>query len=412
MKSFNRIFAAVILGIMLIFTLSNIYLQSNGDSSGRPYRVEINRIAEEIRQNGFENIDLLDYEYVTGIERSDGSDSFFDGGSSDYAVREINVEIYRFDYIIDPSKSDSAIIIRVNIILAVMSALILAVMFFIKLKILRPFESFRDIPYELSKGNLTVPVKESKNRFFGKFLWGVDLLRENMEEQKKRELDLQRDKKTLILSVSHDIKTPLSAIKLYSKALSKGLYKDKEKQLEIAESINEKADEIEEFLSEIISASRDDFLNLEVNCGEFYLSELVSKISVYYREKLSLVHTDFSVGHYCDCILKGDFDRSIEVLQNVIENAVKYGNGHKIEISFSEEDGCQLITVRNSGCTLPETELPHIFDSFWRGSNAEKSQGSGLGLYICRQLMRKMNGEIFAEIQNEYMNVSAVFLKA
>ncbi|MCI7804402.1 MAG: sensor histidine kinase [Oscillospiraceae bacterium] len=95
-----------------------------------------------------------------------------------------------------------------------------------------------------------------------------------------------------------------------------------------------------------------------------------------------------------------------------MENAVKYGDGHTIEISFSEEDNCQLITVRNSGCTLPETELPHIFDSFWRGSNSEKSQGSGLGLYICRQLMRKINGEIFAEIQNEYMNVSAVFSKA
>lgn len=85
---------------------------------------------------------------------------------------------------------------------------------------------------------------------------------------------------------------------------------------------------------------------------------------------------------YCDCILKGDFARSVEVLQNVIENALKYGDGHAIEIIFSEEDNCQLITVRNSGCTLPETELPHIFDSFWRGSNSEKSQGSGLGLYI------------------------------
>jgi hypothetical protein len=172
MKSFNRIFTAVILGIVLIFTFSNVYLKSNGDSSGRPYRVEINRIAEEIRQNGYENTDLSGYKYVTGIQRSDGSDSFFDGGSSDYAVREINGEIYRFDYVINPSKSDSAIIIRVNIILAVMSALILAVMIFIKLKILKPFESFRDIPYELSKGNLTAPVKENKKPLFCKISLG------------------------------------------------------------------------------------------------------------------------------------------------------------------------------------------------------------------------------------------------
>ncbi len=56
-----------------------------------------------------------------------------------------------------------------------------------------------------------------------------------MEQQKQRELDLQRDKKMLLLSLSHDIKTPLSAIKLYSKALSKGLYDGREKQIEIAE---------------------------------------------------------------------------------------------------------------------------------------------------------------------------------
>lgn len=76
-------------------------------------------------------------------------------------------------------------------------------------------------------------VKEDKSRFFGRFIWGVDLLRENMEQQKQRELDLQRDKKMLLLSLSHDIKTPLSAIKLYSKALSKGLYDGERNRLKL-----------------------------------------------------------------------------------------------------------------------------------------------------------------------------------
>lgn len=72
----------------------------------------------------------------------------------------------------------------------------------------------------------------------------------------------------------------------------------------------------------------------------------------------------------------------------------------------------QLICVRNSGCALPDTELPHIFDSFWRGSNVKNRSGSGLGLYICRQLMRKMNGDIFARIKDDCMLVTAVFPKA
>ena len=103
----------------------------------------------------------------------------------------------------------------VNVLLGIMVVMIIGVMLYIRLKILRPFEKLIDIPYELSKGNLTAPVKETKNRFFGRFMWGVDMLRENIEQQKERELSLQRDKKMLLMSLSHDVKTPLSAIKLY-----------------------------------------------------------------------------------------------------------------------------------------------------------------------------------------------------
>lgn len=409
MKAFNKVFAAVFIIIVLIFFGANIALHNaEASENGRPYRVEINRIALEIEKNGFESVDLSAYNYVTNIEKY--SDNFYDT-ESDYAVRKIGGELYRFDYTASAEKNHNAAVI-VNVVLAVMSVMILAVLIYIKRKIISPFDTLKDVPYELSKGNLTAPIKENKSRFFGRFIWGVDLLRENMEQQKKRELDLQKEKKTLLLSLSHDIKTPLSAIKLYSKALSKGLYSDKEKQQEITRNIGVKADEIERYVSQIISASREDFLTFDVKNGEFYLSEVVKNIEDYYTEKLSLVKIDFEIGNYTDCLLNGDIDRSIEVLQNIIENAVKYGDGRQIKISFSEEENCILIYVKNSGCTLSENELPHIFESFWRGSNADKIGGSGLGLYICRQLMHKMNGEIFAKTDNEFMSVTAVFQKA
>ena len=410
MKAFNKIFVAVIAMIILIFAVFNLlFASSDNTDSGRPYRVEINRLVFEIEQSGFDSVDMSGCEYVTHIEKY--RDKFYDS-DSDYTIREINGVLYRFDYRTDMESDKSSVMLMVNIILGILSAMIIGVLIFIRIKILLPFENLTNVPYELSKGNLTCPIKEDKSRFFGRFIWGVDLLRENMEQQKQRELDLQRDKKMLLLSLSHDIKTPLSAIKLYSKALSKGLYDGREKQIEIAESINTKADEIESYVLQIITASREDFLSLEVEMGEFYLSELISKIKLYYTEKLRLIRTDFFVGSYMDRLLKGDLDRSVEVLQNVMENAIKYGDGKSIDIQISEEDGCLLITVRNSGCTLSENELPHIFESFWRGENAENEKGSGLGLYINRQLMHKMNGEIFAEIKDGFISVSMVFSKA
>ena len=237
------------------------------------------------------------------------------------------------------------------------------------------------------------------------------MLRENMEEQKERELNLQKDKKMLLLSLSHDIKSPLSTIKLYSNTLSKGLYTDKEKQNQILESINEKVDEIESYVTQIITASREEFLSLEVNNGEFYLSELMSKIKIYYTEKLGYLKTNFTIDEYNNCIVNGDLERGIEVVQNIMENAIKYGDGKNIGINFSEEDGCTLLTVINSGCTLLDSDLTHMFESFWRGTNAQNEKGSGLGLYICRELMHKMNGEIFANIKNGEMRITVVFGK-
>lgn len=406
MRAFNRIFAAVIIMLTVLFAAANIILAADGSDGGRPYRVEINRLALQIEEYG--HADISDCEYVIGIEKYSGN--FFDT-DNDYIVREINGELYRFDYKTEVGSDRTRITVTVNVILGVMAVLIISVMLYVKFKILAPFEKLTDVPYELSKGNLTAPVKETKNRFFGRFLWGVDMLRENIEQQKARELELQKEKKMLLLSLSHDIKTPLSAIKLYSKALSKGLYESHEKQIEIAESINAKADEIESYVSQIVTASKEDFLSFDVNMGEFYLSELVTRIKGYYVEKLSLIGTDFSVSGFSDCLLSGDIDRGVEVVQNVMENAVKYGDGNSISLSFSEEDGCILAAVRNSGCTLADTDLPHVFESFWRGANAEKIAGSGLGLYISRKLMRKMNGEIFAEICDGNMCVTAVFAK-
>lgn len=411
MKSFNRIFIVIIAAAALIFILANAAASGFGESpAGRPYRVEVGRISLTIERDGFESVDLSKYKYVSGVYQYSDSADFYNS-DSDYIIREINGQLYRFDYSHTDNTNKVRITLLINIIIGIMTLLIIGVMLFIRQKILRPFEQLTDVPYQLSKGNLTVPIKENKSRFFGKFIWSINLLRENMEAQKLREMELLKEKKTLLLSLSHDIKTPLSAIKLYSKALSKGLYSP-DKTGEIAENINAKADEIEGYVSQIITASKEDFLSLNVNPGDFYLSELIKNLSDYYSEKLALIKTDFDITDYSDCLLKGDINRSIEVFQNIIENAVKYGDGRYIGISFSREENCVLISVKNSGCTLPESELIHIFESFWRGQNSKSSQGCGLGLYICRQLMNKMGGEIFAEIHDSFMIVTAVFEKA
>ncbi|MCR5212852.1 MAG: HAMP domain-containing histidine kinase, partial [Eubacterium sp.] len=218
--------------------------------------------------------------------------------------------------------------------------------------------------------------------------------------------------KTMLLSLSHDIKTPLSAIQLYTKALQEGIYETEEEKQEALSGIMSKIEEIKTYVDEIYRVSREEFMEFDVNSGDLYMSEVMDSIGAYYSDKLSVLHTKFIMDEYEDCLLSGDKDRLIEVLQNLMENAIKYGDGRKISISFSEEEDCKLITVENTGCTLEEGEINNIFDSFYRGSNTSNIQGNGLGLYIVKQLMTKMDGDVFVEKEEDIFKVTVVVRKA
>lgn len=324
-------------------------------------------------------------------------------------MEEIAGKLYRIEY---AEKRNSRLPLYINISMLCMMIVTITVLMYAYHKVLKPFQHMSNLSYELAKGNLSMPVKEEKSKLFGRFLWGMDMLREKLEHNKERELKFQRERKTLILSLSHDIKTPLSSIELYSKALSEDLYDTQERKDEALQGIAKNVKEIKGYVDEIVTASREDFLNLEVSMGEYYLSEVMCGIESYYKDKLSVIHTEFYMDEISECLVKGDKNRLVEVVQNVMENAIKYGDGKSIRISYDEEEDCKLIHIENLGCNLKQEELPNLFDSFYRGSNSTGMKGSGLGLYICKTLMHKMDGEIFAGMKEDVFCVTIVIRKA
>ncbi len=399
MKAYKNMCIAVITVFLLLTAVLNIFLVGAKDSSEGIYRVEAKRLADEISQTG--SYDLEKYPHITGVFTGDG----LYRSDEHYLIIEIGETLYRVEYTVGSGRHGIAV---VNCVLGALFLLVTGLLYYIRGHIIVPFGRLNNVPQELARGNLSVPMPEEKSRFFGKFTWGVNLLRESIEDSRKKEITMQRDKKILLLSLSHDIKTPLSAIKLNAKALAKGLYKDEEKQRAAAESINTRADEIEHFVSEITKAASEDFMSFEVTLGEEFLSVIITRIDARYTPQLSMSGTELAIRKYDDCILSCDPDRLAECLQNLIENAIKYGDGRRIEISFDKMDGCELITVSNTGCTLETKELPQIFESFHRGNNADKVQGNGLGLFICKRLMSLMGGEIYADIRNGCFFVTLV----
>ena len=409
MKTYKR-FCAVIIALFLAVVLSaNIKLIKSSSDTGGMYLIEAKRLTDRIDRDGGFDGDLSDFDYIIKVIPEDECEDIYISNEP-YVIIRSGDKLYRAEYRTENNRINTAVIL--NLGFAACLVLLAVTLFSVKKQVIEPFTRINDVPQELAKGNLAVPIPAEKSKVFGKFTWGVEMLRETIEDSRRKELDMQRDKKLLLLSLSHDIKTPLSSIKLNAKALSRGLYSDPEKQKTAAESINTHADEIEVFLKQLTEAASEDFMNFEVRQGEEFLSAVINKIEARYRPQLELSGTELITEKYDDCLLCCDPDRLAECMQNLMENAIKYGDGKYIRLGFSEEEGCKLLTVSNSGCSIDPEEMPQIFESFRRCSNSDGKTGSGLGLFICRKLMMLMHGDVYAEIQDNEFCVTLVVKKA
>ena len=267
-----RIIVCVILvfEILLIGVCNFLLLGSMKRDAGRQYRVDISRASDDLNllialsssypvQVDFRrgetpadtdprlSFDMEKYPSLLRVSTFD-PDAII---NNDFEVRDICGTLICFEYEIKP---DIHPLIYMNAGLILSLIVTIAILIYVARKILRPFHQMSRFSEELARGNLSVAMKEDKNKFFGRFLWGIDMLRDNLESNKERELELQKEKKTLILSLSHDIKTPLSAIKLYSKALSEDIYDSEEQRRAAVTGIAHNADEIEKYYEPIFDS--------------------------------------------------------------------------------------------------------------------------------------------------------------
>lgn len=422
MRRYNQIiFISLVVYILLAF-LSRSALLHIQDDNDRGYIVESNRIMNQISdEKQIDKFDLSEYEYIKNLEflhysitdQDILSDFYLESNISNFKILPLyqNNQLQGYIKLIYqiPELKINNILIIIESSLLFLEIFILVILIYLKKRLIQPFQHLNEIPIELAKGNFNTEIKEEKNKYLGKFMWGMSQLKDTLDVSKQRQLELLKEKKKMLLSLSHDMKTPLNVIKLYSKALVEDVYQDQDSKLNAMKQINIKADEIEKYVEEIISSAREDILDLQVDNSEFYLADLIERILSIYQEQCDLRQITLIVHKYENKILKGDIQRSQEIFENIIENAFKYGDGRKIEISFGEEDFCQLINIFSTGKPVTDTEFNHIFESFYRGANSKGQRGNGLGLYICRELMQKMDGAIFAQKSDEGMTFTLVF---
>ncbi len=395
---------------MMLIGVFNYIIMTKSHDDNHYEKVEAKRIVRVLEADKTllvmpEKLDLSQYKTITRVTVFDPNQVC----NNSYLVESAGGRLYRFEYTIKDNLDE---IIMMNVALFSILLITIFVIIYYYIKIIRPFQTMSDMTVELAKGHLTKPIKEEKSKFFGKFIWGMDMLREHLEAEKNKSFKYEKDKKTLLMSLSHDIRTPLSTIKLYAKAVADGVYETEEEKREAILGIIEKADEISKYSNEIYSISRDDIVEFDVKSNDIYLSQIIEKIEYYYKEKLGVLHISFVVEKYDNCLIKADEDRLIECIQNLFENAIKYGDGEEIRLTVREEEECKLISVINSGAKIESSEVVNLFDSFYRGSNSSGIKGNGLGLYIVKKLMTMMQGEAFLELDGEKFTATLVVRKA
>lgn len=422
MKKIDKIIAGVIVLYLLMLVAMFFFWGRQSEEESREYLVEAGRLMRGMEEqksfsmpvlHDLKQIEAISYLSCPDMGNAQAASAFFshkNGYAAHIEPLVVDGEVLglvRFDYRNIRENKDFVRLPAGMLLLSLF--FVLTVMVYIRSNIVKPFSMLSNLPYELSKGHMKMEVEENKEQFFGKFIWGIDMLRDNLSAAQKRNLRLEKEKKMLLLSLSHDIKTPLNSIKLYAKALDESVYELEEERRYAFYQIECLAGEIEEFVQKIEQSSTEALVSVEVENSEFYLRDFVEMVRAYYAPKCRLVMTEFTIGTYENRLIRGDKDRAMEVVENLMENAFKYGDGRQIDISFQEEESCQLIRIRNTGSTVNIEEMPRLFDSFYRGSNAGAKEGNGLGLYICREIMRKMEGEIFAQTENDGMSFFLVF---
>lgn len=391
-------------------------------SRNQEYRVESNRVIEQLHTiEDVKNFSLASYEYIEEVSYLPASEA--DRTIRDTFFEEVNgkgmqvLPWYEKEQFLGYIKciykemkyNYSDILLLVEGSLLLMEGILIVYFLYLKKKVIKPFVALHDLPLEIAKGHFKDNVKAEKDSYIGSFLWSMSQLSDTLEVTQKRELELMKEKQKLLLSLSHDIKTPLNLIKLYGKALEDGIYTSENEQKMALSQLQVKASEIEKYVDKINVSSREDLFDFTVHMQDFYLQDLWNKVMITYQEICALRKIELIVQPYTNRLIKGDVDKSKEVIENIFENALKYGDGRRIEVTFYEEDYCQLIRIFNTGVKVHDNEIPHLFDSFFRGMNAQGKQGSGLGLYICRELMRKMDGDLFVETQEDGMAFVLVF---
>jgi len=245
--------------------------------------------------------------------------------------------------------------------------------------------------------------------FFFLLVFGIWKTRQSFH----KEVLLANQQKNFLLSITHELKSPITAVKLYLQTLMTRKL-DEEKREEIALKAIADTDRLNSLVENLLLATKIDKSDYSLHYEQLDFSELINSNL-----------TKLQSGTDKEITLKSEIEPNIAVsgdrlalhsiIQNLYENAVKYSSGKPIlDVSLKKKKDQAILTFTDQGNGIPDNEKTKIFEKFYRIGNEDtrKTKGTGLGLYIVKRLVEKHKGQISVRDNEPKGTVFEVILKS
>lgn len=278
-----------------------------------------------------------------------------------------------------------------GIVMCTLTIFFMAMVFlYVYMTILSPFDKMKDYASEIAKGNFDLPLNYERSNYFGAFTWAFDSMRKEITRSRMAECEAIENNKTVIATLSHDIKTPITSIRAYAEGLEENLDTSPERRSRYLEVLMRKCDEVTALTNDLFLHSLSDLNMLQMKPEEFelvpFLKQSIGEIATEHEDVI-FREPDISP------VIYADKKRVNQIVENLINNSRKYAKTN-ITVSLTQSDDLVSIHFRDKGTGIPDEDMPFITEKFYRGKNSGNENGSGLGLYIVKYIAEQSGGSL------------------
>ena len=265
-----------------------------------------------------------------------------------------------------------------------------------------PLVKLRKATQNIKEGNLDFVLEVEGKDEFSQLCQDFEEMRKRLKESTEEKILMDKENKELISNMSHDLKTPITAVKGYVEGIMDGVADTPEKMNRYVRTIYNKTNEMDHLINELTFYSKIDtnripytFSKLNV---EDYFSDCAEELGLEMETKgIELVYANYVEK---DVQVIADGEQIRRVIHNIVSNAIKYMEKPKGIIQLRVKDVGDFIQVEieDNGKGIAAKDLPYIFDRFYRTDVSRNSSkgGSGIGLSIVKKIMEDHGGKVWA----------------